>query len=107
MNRRKFLASTGAAAVALNNGRTPAAPAPNPTRRVLPKLGDQTGPTNEKHLQYLARYGVRNICGWPTNGEGRLYATVDELKAMRDLAEKNGISIDCIGPPDFWRPSPH
>ena len=63
------------------------------------KLGCQSAPTNETHLQYLARYGVRNICGYPEIGDGRLYATVDELKRMRDLAEKSHISIDCIAPP--------
>ena len=68
-------------------------------RRTLMKLGCQSAPTNETHLQYLARYGVRNICGYPEIGEGRLYATVDELKRMRDLAEKYDITIDCIAPP--------
>ena len=68
-------------------------------RRPLMKLGCQSAPTNETHLQYLARYGVRNICGYPEIGEGRLYATVDELKRMRDLAEKYDITIDCIEPP--------
>ncbi len=52
------------------------------------KLGCQTAPTNDTHLKYLARYGVRNICGYPEIADGRLYATVDELKRMRDLAEK-------------------
>ena len=97
MNRRKFIASTGAAAVALRSGGASAATASG--RRVLMKLGCQSAPTNEIHLQYLARYGVRNICGYPEIGEGRLYATVDELKRLRDLAEKNRISIDCIAPP--------
>src|SRR5271157_4879713 len=97
MNRRTFIASTGAAAVALGSGRAPAASASG--RRVLMKLGCQSAPTNETHLQYLARYGVRNICGYPEIGDGRLYATVDELKRLRDLAEKNRISIDCIAPP--------
>ena len=63
------------------------------------KLGCQSAPTNETHLKYFARYGVRNICGYPQIADGRLYATVDELKRMRDLAEKNGISIDCLAPP--------
>jgi len=63
------------------------------------KLGCQSAPTNQNHLQYLARYGVRNICGYPEIGEGRLYATVDELNRLRDLAENNGISVDCIAPP--------
>jgi mannonate dehydratase len=97
MNRRKFIASTGAAAVALRSGGAPAAPATG--RRVLMKLGCQSAPTNATHLAYLARYGVRNICGYPEIGGGRLYATVDELKRMQDLAQKNGISIDCVAPP--------
>ncbi len=96
MNRRKFIASAGAAAVALRSGCASAAGTSD--HRVLMKLGCQSAPTNETHLQYLARYGVRNICGYPEIGEGRLYATVDELNRLRDLAEKNGISIDCIAP---------
>lgn len=63
------------------------------------KLGCQSAPTNETHLKYLARYGVRNICGYPVIADGRLYATVEELGRMRDLADKNGIAIDCVAPP--------
>ncbi len=63
------------------------------------KLGCQSAPTNDAHLKYLARYGVRNICGYPEIADGRIYATVDELKRMRDLAEKNGIAVDMLGPP--------
>jgi mannonate dehydratase len=50
-------------------------------------------------LGYFARYGVRNICGYPQIAGDRLYATVDELKRMRDMADKYGISIDCVAPP--------
>jgi mannonate dehydratase len=96
MNRRKFITSTGAAAVGL---RSSGAAASTPSRRVLMKLGCQSAPTNETHLQYFARYGVRNICGYPEISGGRLYATVDELNRMRDMAEKNHISIDCVAPP--------
>jgi len=109
MNRRKFITSTGAAAVALRSGSGPAGAgarsssevpvAAATTRRVLMKLGCQSAPTNATHLQYLARYGVHNICGYPEIAGGRLYATVDELKRMQDLAKKNGISIDCVAPP--------
>jgi mannonate dehydratase len=100
MDRRKFIASTGAAAMALRSGDACAAPvAPTTGRRVLMKLGCQSAPTNPTHLAYLARYGVRNICGYPEIGGGRLYATVDELRRMQDLAQKNGISIDCVAPP--------
>jgi mannonate dehydratase len=100
MNRRQFFKTTSAAGV-LAASRTSmpaahAAPASSPARM---KLGDQTAPTNDTHLAYLARYGVRNICGYPQIEGGRLYATVDELKRMIDMAGKYGISIDCTAPP--------
>jgi len=100
MNRRQFLAAGGAAGVLA--ATTPPASAtdtqtvPTPARM---KLGDQTRPTNDVHLQYLARYSVRHICGYPDIQGDRLYATVDELKRMTDTAAKYNISVDCIAPP--------
>jgi mannonate dehydratase len=98
MNRRTFVSTSGAGALSLGTGlaqsSSPAAP-----KRALMKLGCQSAPTNETHLKYFARYGVRNICGYPAIADRRLYATVDELKKMRDLADANGISIDCLAPP--------
>lgn len=67
--------------------------------RASMKLGCQSGPTDDTHLKYLARYGVRHICGYPQIADGRIYATVDELSRMKDLAEKNGIEVLCVGPP--------
>jgi mannonate dehydratase len=96
MNRRKFFAASGGAAAALS---VPSAQSATTGKPVLMKLGCQSAPTSETHLKYFARYGVRNICGYPETPAERLYATVDELKKMRDLAEKSGISIDCIAPP--------
>ncbi len=96
MNRREFLARSGTAAAAASAAK-PDRAAPAPAIRM--KLGCQSAPTNDTHLNYLARYGVRHICGYPEIPDGRLYATVDELKRMRDLADSNGISIDCIAPP--------
>jgi len=61
-------------------------------------LGCQSAPTSDTHLKYLARYGVRNICGYPQT-DGKLYATVDELNGMMELAARNRISVDCIAPP--------
>jgi len=98
MNRREFLVSTGAAGVVAASGVTAAAASPA-SQPALMKLGDQTEPTNDVHLKYLARYGVRNICGYPHIEGDRLYATVDELKRMMDMAAKYGISIDCTAPP--------
>src|ERR1700760_2445495 len=100
MNRRQFISSSGVAALALGKGTTvSAAPEATSAKPVLMKLGCQSAPTNDTHLKYLARYGVKNICGYPEIADGRIYATTDELSRMKDLAAKNGIEIDCVGPP--------
>src|SRR5579872_6180182 len=95
MNRRRFVTVSGAAAAASLTSVPVAAATPG---RALMKLGCQSAPTNDTHLKYLARYGVRNICGYPEIADERIYATVDELNRMKDLATKNGIEIDCVGP---------
>ena len=100
INRRQFISSSSVAALALGQGTGASAAAATPAAMpVLMKLGCQSAPTNDTHLKYLARYGVRNICGYPEIADGRIYATVDELSRMKDLATKNGIEIDCVGPP--------
>ncbi|HEY4382436.1 MAG TPA: mannonate dehydratase [Acidobacteriaceae bacterium] len=100
MNRRQFIASTGAAGLlAAQPNTTTVAAAEATTAPSLMKLGDQTAPTNDAHLKYLARYSVRNICGYPAIQDGRLYATVEELKTMVDMAGKYSISVDCTAPP--------
>ena len=110
MNRREFLTTSGAAGLLATQTKTVTAAAkeraktassPGPLKM---KLGDQSQPTTDAHLAYLARYGVRNVCGYPeigasNSGANRLYATVDELKAMTDLAAKYKISVDCVAPP--------
>lgn len=99
MNRRKFVSSSGAAAVALSTNLAPRPASAAPRKPVLFKLGCQSAPTNDKHLQYFARYSVRNIVGYPEIGGDRLYASVEELKRMQGLAQKWGVSIDCLAPP--------
>ena len=99
MNRRQFVYSTagvtGACAIQPQSATAATTNAPS----ALMKLGCQSAPTNDTHLKYLARYGVTNICGYPEISSGRLYATVEELKRMRDLAEKNRIVVECVAPP--------
>jgi mannonate dehydratase len=86
--------------IAASSGFAPNAAAADPApKRALMKLGCQSAPTNETHLKYFARYGVRNICGYPQIADGRIYATVEELTSMRELAENNGVTIDCVAPP--------
>jgi mannonate dehydratase len=99
MNRREFLSSGAATALALG---TSAAAADSGSASATPermKLGDQSEPTTETHLKYQARYGVRHICAYPQIDSDRLFATVDELKRTTDMAGKYGISVDCIAPP--------
>ena len=95
MNRRQFVSSAGVAAGGSAFEKLSAAPG----QPVLMKLGCQSAPSNEKHFQYFARYGVRNICGYPEIADGRIYATREELTRLRGLAEKYGISVDCVAPP--------
>ena len=100
MNRRQFIVNSGAAGLVAAGANVPtkAAAEPAPTKSLM-KLGDQTEPTTDTHLKYLARYGVESICGYPEIEGDRLYATVDELKRMKDLAAKYKLSVDCIAPP--------
>src|SRR6185437_16630965 len=98
--------SSSAAAVALGSGsraalgaaNTPAAkPAAKPAGRkpVLMKLGCQSAPTNETHVAYLARYGVKNICGTAVPADRtRMHATEEELSKMKEMCEKLGVSVD-------------
>ena len=96
MNRRNFFATSGAAALAAASSPTASAAG----KPILMKLGCQSSPTNEKHVAYFARYGVRNICGYPPIADRtRLFATVDELKQMLDITNKHDVKVDCIAPP--------
>jgi len=98
MNRRQFVSSSGAAAAALT-GSVTAAPAPAATpQRALMKVGAAAS-SEDARLKAVARHGIKNILGSARIADGRLYATVDELKRMRDVAEKNGISVDVLNPP--------
>ncbi len=96
MNRRQFAGLAGAALTTAAAGPSAAA-APAPPVRM--RLGCQSAPTNAEHLGYLARYGVEGVGGYPEIADGRLYATVDELKAMKDLAAKYHLEIEAAVPP--------
>ncbi|HXS93120.1 MAG TPA: mannonate dehydratase [Candidatus Limnocylindrales bacterium] len=91
MNRRSFLSLPAVAALP-QTARAAATP-------VRMRLGCQSAPTNDEHLAYLARYGVRDITGYPAVADGRLYATREELKAMLGMAERHKIKIEGIALP--------
>ena len=82
MNRREFIASTGAATAALTSGFAPAPAEAAQARPALMKVSADVAPEDAR-LKAIARYGIKNIVSHPIIADGRLYATVDELKAMR------------------------
>jgi mannonate dehydratase len=63
------------------------------------KLGCQSGPTDEKRLQFFARHGVEAICGYPTDPEKKGYYSVEDLSRVKDLCDKHKVELDCIAPP--------
>src|SRR5262245_3261322 len=93
VSRRNFLNTSGALAVS-QAALSPVVAQSTPRKPVLMKLGTQE-PTSDENFQRFQRYGIRNVCGWYKIGEqGRLYPTVDELRAVTALGEKHGIHID-------------
>ena len=53
----------------------------------------------------LGRWGIKNVVGTARVSDGRLYATVEELTRLTDLADKYGITVDVLNPP--FLPSSH
>src|ERR1700738_890713 len=102
MDRRDFIRSAGGtgllAACRIPTGHPPVNARTQPA---LMKLGDQTHPTNDTHLKYLARYGVRNICGYPEIQGDRIYATVDELNRLVTLRGRT-VSASTVLLRLFW-----
>lgn len=63
------------------------------------KPGCQSGPTDDKRLQFFARHGVQNICGYPQDPGKKGYYSVEDLSRVKDLCEKHKVSLDMIAPP--------
>ena len=97
MDRRQFVSVAGAGAAALS---APAAASPQTgsRQRALMKPGCQSSPTSDKRLQFFARHGVKNICGYPPEPGQRGHATVEDLQRLRERAAKQGVSVDLIAP---------
>ena len=102
MDRRRFFLTSGAAA--LSTGIPTSSAQVAPARRALMKLAHETD-TDDARLKALARFGVQRVLVRPAIAEGRLYATVDELKRAREAVEKNGLGVELVTPP--FLPSSH
>ena len=59
----------------------------------------------EAGFRSLGRWGIKNVVAGAQIADGRLYATVDELKRLTDVADKYGIAVDVLNPP--FLPSSH
>ncbi len=108
MNRRQFISSSGVAAAAAATGGTlgsssalsaqgkvPASQA----KPALMKIGTFVDRVDDASMKAVMRWGIKNIYARPTIADpNRLYATVDELKRMRDTAERNGVTVDILRP---------
>lgn len=116
MERRDFLTTLGAGigAGALAGAATPVAQAAGrktsghcvSARPALKmKLGCQSGPAGDDHFAFLARYGVTHVAARAKSTEGALYSTADEVKALRDLAEKHKLTLAILDP--LLLPSSH
>ncbi len=104
MDRRQFFASSGAAAAAAVGSMAPRpAAAQRVARRATGplkmKLGSLCDKVDDATMKQFRRYGIQNIYARaPITDAERLYPTVDELKGMLDIANRNGVSIDILRP---------
>jgi len=106
MDRRKFFSVTGAGAAAVAAGSVPGAveiadAAPKKAGSKLPplkvRLGHQFGSLTERSAAWVARYGVDAVCTSPKVADPtRLYPTVDEMKAMLDIADKHKVKVELV-----------
>ena len=96
MRRRGFLSVAGATAIA--DGPSPAA-AEDDGKPVLMHLGCQSGPTDDKRLQFFRRHAVEHVCGYPDGERTESRYTVEDLSRLRERCEKHGVSLDMVPTP--------
>ena len=103
LNRRQILASTPAAAAAVA-GMAPAsvlaqATAGRRRKPVLMKAGANVNVVDDKTMKAVARWGIKNCYAFAAIADpDRIYPTVDELKKMQDIANRNGVNVDILRP---------
>ena len=103
IDRRNFVGLSGLSGAMLlgaSGAVAPSAVAQTSKSAKLPplkvRIGHQMmGTLSEKQALSLARFGVDGVGAAATIADpDRIYATVDELKRMRDLAEKHKLTLD-------------
>src|SRR5262249_16706882 len=102
MDRRTFFSlSSGAAAaltaptLAAEGSSTAAAAKPSASQPLKMRLGPQMGEVTDAKLAWLKRFGVEGICASATiKDPGRIHATADEMKRLRETVEKHGLTLE-------------
>jgi mannonate dehydratase len=96
MHRRDFLTATGAAALV---PAVSAARPPSERKPVKMHVGCQRKPTSAEMLRYFKRHGVEHIVGYPEFPRERGYWTAEDVRKLRDLGDKHGVSVDVVAFP--------
>jgi mannonate dehydratase len=101
--RRTFIATAVGSAAASGSGGMTVGPSGPPEsgladeaktpRTDRPKLGTQQGAVSDAQLRFYQRFGVEAICAAP-----RAW-TVEEIRALKDRVEANGIALDMLDLP--------
>jgi hypothetical protein len=61
----------------------------------------------DEDFRRVRRYGIQNVYARaPISDPDRMYATVTELRRMKEVGERNGVSVDIVRPRHHaWRES--
>lgn len=96
LNRRHFVIASGGAALG-SAPKSASAQARRPAKKPLKaRIGHQMqGILTDKSAAWLARFGVDGVgCTATMADPKRVYATVDELKRAREMAERHKLTLD-------------
>ena len=66
---------------------------------VVMKAGANVNLVDDNTMRAVARWGIKNCYAFASIADPeRLYPTVDELKTMQDIAQRNGVNVDILRP---------
>src|SRR2546423_3727666 len=95
MQRRHFLQSAAAGALAATPGPAPAAQKSGTPRKSLIKLGTQHS-SSDAVLPVVAAFGVNHLCSNLPSARFDAAWSVDGLTKLRERVESYGIKLDCV-----------
>ena len=98
MNRRQMLKSGAVAAAVPFAEAAPAAKSSPSSKKIAFVLGCQSGPTDDKRLQFFKRHSVNHISGYADDPEKKGYFSVEDVSRVRERCEKQGITLMMIEP---------